>query len=502
MTPAQSTLAMQSDILDDTMDLQSVVYSEIQQGAAPIAAALNMPNLVAVDEASLGDFPWFWQNGTNFNASTFKWLNSLMSYNSSDGYVGTNGQALTTSLFNVTSAIAYVLDAADASALNKAVLANAPLVNTIITTWTSTVGQIPTTYTTQMTQLNYIMSQILSWGVPGLTLAKLRTSLNPIALLPNIPLGGDAIANYLMTYLGNTTSVARIQSAVAGFNYELAQVINNIAPQPPLTASEPGFMTTVDDHGITTIEVAIDVTESTAQIQSNLIPAEGTGKSFSTSFSVTKQASNTVQISANGNVGVGGLGDFLTFSGGARASYDMFSADASLTECTVSMTYNGVTTFTPKNYAYNVTDGSGWWLPDPIEEAANPMENQSGYKFIAKPAYNFGVNGDFGAIARLMVSQQPIISLSYVTSNYAAFQEIFQEQSNWSVSFLGIPIAGGSQSYYRCNTSYNEETTTVTVTMVPVGVTTPVLSTDQLANVVGAQVVWPGASAQQNRAGI
>ena len=94
-----------------------------------------------------------------------------------------------------------------------------------------------------------------------------------------------------------------------------------------------------------------------------------------------------------------------------------------------------------------------------------------------------------------MISQQPIISLSFSTSNYKAYQETFKEESAWGIGIFGIPIAGGSQSYYQSTSSYDSNSNTVTVTMTPVGITTPVAAVDQLANVVGAQIVWPGAPA-------
>jgi hypothetical protein len=43
-----------------TSDLAGLVFDQIQIRAAPIASALNMPNLIPVNEASIGDFPWFW----------------------------------------------------------------------------------------------------------------------------------------------------------------------------------------------------------------------------------------------------------------------------------------------------------------------------------------------------------------------------------------------------------------------------------------------------------
>lgn len=485
-----------------TIDLQAVVYQEIQSAAQPLATALNMPNMVPVDESSLGDFPWFWQSGTNFNAATFKWLNSLFAYDD-DGYVGATGETLSTALYNVLSSTAYVLDAADKNSLNAAILANAGLVNTLITDWTTTQGAIPATNTTQAQQLNYVTTQVLGWGNTGLTLGQLRSSTNPMALLPNVPVSGGQCVNDLMSYLAATSSVANIQAAVLAFNNELAQARANLVPQPPLTAVKPGYMTTVDTQGNTAIVLAMNVAESTAVIQNNLLPATGTGMSFSASFSVIKAADNTVKVSAEG--GAAGLGDldfFLGFAAEGGSSYNMFSADESMTSCGVKLTYNGVTTVTPSFFAYDVTSGNGWWLTEPISEAANGDASQSGYQFSPTPSYDFGVNGDFGAIGRLMISQQPVITLTFSTSNYAAYQKTFKEESFWAVTFLGIPLAEGSQSYFQSNSTYNAETSTVTVTMTPVGITTPVTAASQLATVIGAQVTWPGASAAQNRAAI
>jgi hypothetical protein len=118
--------------------------------------------------------------------------------------------------------------------------------------------------------------------------------------------------------------------------------------------------------------------------------------------------------------------------------------------------------------------GKEWRNPEPVQNAVDYNPNGSGYKFKPEPPYNFAINGDFGFLSRLMISQQPVMTLVYNTSNYAPYAKTFQEQSSWGVSFLGIPLGGGSQSYYSCETSYDESSQTVTVTMSPVGNATPV----------------------------
>ncbi len=475
-------------------DLQQLVYKEIQEGAAPVAAALGMPNMVAIDEGLLGDFPWYWQNGTNFNEKTFGWINNVFAYNQ-DGYLQTSGEAYTTAYFNVLQDTAYVLDSADASAYNNANDANAAVVNTVISDWTTTMGAFPAgTPSTQIGELNYVMTQVLTWGTPGLTLGQLRNSTNPTSLLPNIPLGANQIVNDLMTYLANTSSVANIQASVLSANNQLAQTKLAISPAPTTLPVE-GWMQTSDDKGNMLIVPEIDVDESTAVIQNNLLPKSGTGKSFTASFTAAQGSSNTVDVTAS--VGGGAVGDldfFITLSGSASSSLNIFSADSSQESVEVGMQFNGVTTVTPKPYPYSITSGKGWWNPEPVQNAANDSSSQSGYQFTPEPPYNFATDGDFGFLSRLLISQQPVLTLTYNTSNYSAYEKTFQEQSSWGVSFLGIPLGGGSQSYYSCETSYESSSQTVTVTMTPVGNVSPVTPTDQLAYVVGGEVDWIGAA--------
>jgi hypothetical protein len=301
-----------------------------------------------------------------------------------------------------------------------------------------------------------------------------------------------------MTYLGNTSSIANIQAAVVSANNQLAQTKLALSPAPAALPVE-GWMQTSDDKGNMLIVPEIDIDESTANIQNNLLPSGGTGKSFSASFTASQGSSNTVDVTAStGGGAVGDLDFFFTLSGSASASLNIFSADSSQKSVEVGLQFNGVTTVTPKPYPYSITSGKGWWNPDPVQNAAQnesgSSANESGYYFTPKPPYNFGTNGDFGFLSRLLISQQPVLTLKYNTSNYSAYQKTFQEQSHWGISFLGIPLGGGSQSYYECDTSYDSSSQTVTVTMTPVGNTTPVTPTDQLAYVVGGEVNWIGAA--------
>jgi hypothetical protein len=287
--------------------------------------------------------------------------------------------------------------------------------------------------------------------------------------------------------------VANIQASVLSYNNQLNQTRANLTPAP--TTVTPGWMQTVDSRGVSAIVPQITIDESTANIQNNLLPSSGQGKNFTASIQVSRASSNTVNITASGGIqGSGLVADLFIISAGASASYNLLTIDQSVNSIDVSIGFNGVTTVTPSPVSYAISSGTGWWNPAPIQAAVAYNPNVSGYKFNQAQPYNFAKQGNFGFLSRLMIAQQPTLTLTFYTSNYQSVQQKIQEQSHWGVSFLGIPLAGGSQSYYSASTTVNQSANTVTVTMTPVGINTPVTPTDQLAYVIGAEVLWPGAA--------
>ncbi|HEX8735303.1 MAG TPA: hypothetical protein VF721_08285 [Pyrinomonadaceae bacterium] len=477
----------------DSHELKKVIFNEIRAGAEPIAKTLNIENLYAVNEGFLGDFPWFHHIGLNTNAKTYNWVNNVFDYNK-DNYIETNAGAFTTSYFNVLQDTQYVLSAEDQMKLNAVVGANQVVVNTLITDFVTTQGPIPSPQNkTLSSQLLYVMTEILTWGVPGLTLAQLQNSTNPMSLLPNIPLGAGAIINDLMTYLGNSSSVAGIQGAVTSNNAQLAQTKSNISPAP--ADLSPGWIQIVDGSGNTSIAPEIDFQESVANIQNELLPRAGKGRTFSVEFLATKLDSNQVQVSNSSSSGTGFIGFLFGASNSSGTSYNMFSFAENLTSCEVKLEFNGVTKVTPSPFPYNISSAAGWWNPAPVKDAANPSNPpQSGYQFSTKPQFDFQTNGDFGFLSTIMISQQPIIKLTYKNASLSQFQQVFTQRKTWGTSFLGIPLAGGSNSSYTATASESQDGTSVVVTMSPVENISPVSIQDNLAYVIGAEVFWMGAA--------
>ena len=119
--------------------------------------------------------------------------------------------------FNVKSSVGSTLSAEEQAKLNNAQANAAASINAVINAWYQSFGRITTDQanTTGNSKLDYITQQVLCWGGPSLTLAKLRNSRNPNSLIPNAPYAAQSVISYFSGYLGATRSVTAIQDKVA-----------------------------------------------------------------------------------------------------------------------------------------------------------------------------------------------------------------------------------------------------------------------------------------------
>ena len=481
----------------DLTHIKQVFNEEILKQAQSVAKKLNIPNIIPVDEGIIGDFPWFWDSGGNFNAKTLDWINNVFRFEDSTNGVGTDGNQLITAYQNLINNISFQLSASDQDTLNKAILANETLVNTILSTWKSTFGPIPTKDTqSQNSQMKYISQQVLMWGASGLTLDELRKSQNPISLLPNHPFGSEQFIGFFMEYLGKTSAVANLQQLQTSRNAQITQILSNLTPNvDPNTQriiAKKGWMPVIESTGTITYSPQMNINQSTATIQNNLFPQNG-GAGFSVGLSVTKIDSQTVKVTADGGVSGSGWIDFFRFNAGASDSYNMFSFNKNIESVEMSISFTGITKVTPSFESFNSATNIGWWFPKMIQEAVNYNPSESGFKFNTDPHFNFDKNGNFGVLSNILIAQEPTFSLTYSDTDYSYFKEVFEEHSSWGVSFLGIPLFGGSQSYFHSTVKEDTTKNTVTITIAPPAQTTSVPPLDQLAHVIGAEILWPGA---------
>ena len=478
--------------MPDVAPIKAAFYKGLQDKANPVVGqALNIHDWGPLDSAGLGNFNWYWNSAQIFTRATWDEFNNVIQYNPDGYFQTTDGTALTTSLFNIYNAIAYILTDADQTALNNANAKAQGIVNTVVNGYTTMFGAIPPANSaTVNAKLSYITQQILSWGSAGLTLGTFRSSVNPMSLLPNIPFGASDLVSNFMAYLTQTAAAATIQNAVASQTRQVAQCALNLSPTPAAVA--PGWMSAQDVSGMSSIVPYLTIAEPTDVIQNGLNGPQG----FSVTLDVTIVDQNTVSVSVNGSGGARGSIGWFTLSGSASVQYNMSQFDSNVKKLQLTLTYSGVTKLTPQlsASAYQIGTGTGWWNPDVIKQAANASDGTSGLRFTTPQHHKFGKNGDFGVLKALVLSQLPTIKMVFYDASEHSFSTYFHEESHWSVGFLGISLASGGQSYTSSKYQYDSTAGTITVNMTPPPAIIPGTLATSAAYVIGASIDWPGAA--------
>ena len=477
-----------------TLDqIKKQLFAEVIKQAGAIASAKGMKNIVAVDQGLTGALPWFYNNGGNFNENTFQWLNHVWKYNA-DGFMETDGSDFTTALYNILQSIKYELDPKSQAAINQANTTNAVILNTVLQNYTGTFGPFPSNLTTPAQKIAFVEKEVLSWAATGvvITLSQLQSAVNPAALLPNMPLAAGGFLPSFIQYLTGMNAVLHLQQITLSHNNQVEAMINNLTSALPVTSAGNGWMQTQDENGNIFFQPEISVSPATSMIQNALT---GKGNGFKVSMNMNKVDSHTAKLSVGGGLGFNvPILDVMTFGLKGGVKYDTFSVDTTTTDCTIEVSFDGVTTFTPQPLAYNISQNYGWWDPSVIKDALNHVAGTSGYTFGATPPpYNFKVDGDFGFIKNLLISNPPTITITYNNADYNSISKALAGTASTQLDFLGLGFVKASGSYYKSDVQKTSAGTGVVITMAPDLTVAPVAPLLQDAYVIGADIIWPGA---------
>ncbi len=223
-------------------------------------------------------------------------------------------------------------------------------------------------------------------------------------------------------------------------------------------------------------------------------------------YSATVTKSNSTTLTFDASVG-GGISipilDFFSLgvSGGAKTS--IFEQEFAGSSFSLKVVVNNPTLQPKMNVEpllYNISTAQGWLFADPVKEALHngSKTDVTGFVFDGgvPTSFDFSEGGNFGYVNTLVLSQFLELSLVFKQCNSKEVQKYFEEHSNTTISFLGIPLGGVSQSS-SYSFSYSDETdTSITVTLKPnppgyVSGGTDI--TQSLCNLVAVGVIYPFA---------
>lgn len=341
-------------------------------------------------------------------------------------------------------------------------------------------------------QVRQVWSGTLAANKPPLNIE--AGSRNLQAQLPFMPSSATPLLTPLMAYINAMETVWPLLNTQSSANYEVGKIIANI--QAPTTAN--GGITTWDPSTPNN-DPQHAVGYTTSPTSDALVNALGAAtpptSSLTINFEASYSHSSTVKVNVTDEASIVlPIDDFIFGEGSGGSKFNLFSHKGTGTDASVSAVFGNPTLVHVTPEAYDQANGVGWYLAGLVSQAVANTGNAAvtGYQFASKPAYDFAAGGDFGRSLSLAVSQYPTITVTYAHGDYHTFKQSFQEHSSWEVSFLGIPLAEMSQSFYEATSTKNSKQGGFSLVLTPpsqAGLAPYELS----ACILAGAVVYPGA---------
>jgi hypothetical protein len=458
-----------------------------------LADVVDASQLLPYNQDGAGDFPYWITSGPAnlFNNLTYNWIDQIVRFDEDRGALVSNGTDLIAQLqTSIYPKLSYALSSEDQKTLQAMQSKTTLEGNALVSEYAQNVAAIPAG---TPNNLDYVTTQILTWGAASatLTLMDLKNTFDLAALLPRMPASGSAVLPALTAWLNAFSSALSLQNSSSFGNAYIAYLKSAVTNPNAAT-----LIQTLDPSNPTAQAVSRprwDVNIAANQIQNSLRNA---GKAVKLTVSASNFSSSESQLSINGKVG-GSFGwGWLEFGGSAGAKYNVQNANTSASSATVEITYPGITAVPLR--AMQAQQGSGWLASTEISEAAKNGSKlppaKSGYVFSPALPTSMSLkrNGTFGVINTVVISNQPTIKITYTSGDAKTFKRVFQQDSSWSVSFLGLfDIASGSQNYYTANVEESASGSGFSVTIAPDGTEFTVSDAQKRAKVLAVTPSWP-----------
>ncbi|HET7233721.1 MAG TPA: hypothetical protein VFJ16_27170 [Longimicrobium sp.] len=485
---------------DDPIGFSSSYFQYLQEQAnANIGAIFNI-TMVPLSASGSGLFRYFWQNGNlQYNPGTISYVNSRVALSNAPPALGLNGP-ISSDYNALLRTINFQYSASDQQTLNAAATSANAQITSIVQQYIAVYGPITPAMmeaakvTTMVDYVvNYVVAQqwsgTLAANQPPLSLQQMAAARDLQSLLPFMPTSGGALLPLITTYLSILTAVLPLQQLSMNNNWVLRQLLQNTeAP----SANNGGIVLAPVNNNPPAMSVGYTIGSAVADIVNglrgpNTVSVQmSTSQSSSTTMSVNVEGSGVFQVPLDWflDVGVGG-----GFQG------NMFSAQGCGSSASVSLTFTGVTYVPLQPAEYDSALNKGWFSSPVLAQAfQNTGKDVTGYVFSVPPQWNLAQGGSFGMLDGVVIANFPTIQINYSEGDWSTFSRQFQQTSEWNLSFLGVPIAGASQSSFEASAEASGSQGGFTLTFGPSPELLSVPDFDKQAYVIGATVTYPAAA--------
>lgn len=481
LNPAKRAGKIQADNPPDAAPIIKALTAE----ANAILQGILGETLVPFSPGALGLFPYYWQNPADpdlFNATTYNWIQANLR-------AATNPVQLDQSFINyfirALSCVVYKLSSADkvklAKAKNNAINQQMAFLNA----WKATFGSIPPP-NPPLEPIDEILNTIATtWATPPVTLKEIQSSDNLQKLLNTAPASGQTLFPYLSAYLDALGDALHLEDVKSMNNSYVAKAL--AAARNP-TAENGGIVTDNNNK----IEPAYAVSTSLSDILNGL----QSSSTVTIEMQISRTSKSQVTINIQGQPGFDmPIDDFFDLSVDSSFSYFSDTIATSDNKVAIKMDFSGVTLVNYGPVTFNMPTLQYWYWTEPIQDAINNGDQDvSGFKFDPAPGIDFSNNGPFGYLTGVAISNYPSITITVESSQFKSIETTIQQTTSVGLSFLGIPLGGGSESTYSHSASSNSSESTVTITLVPPPPNVGGNVEDGRGWVLGVQTLFPVAA--------
>ncbi|RAJ29244.1 lamin tail domain-containing protein [Pedobacter cryoconitis] len=462
----------------------SDIIDALKEQASTLLASVLTEPLTDFSVTSLGNFPYYWQNPNNlqFNATTYGWISSALTAGAAPV---TLDEPFTNVFIEALSKVVYKLSTADQAALNAAQKAATDQQFALLKLWTSIYG--PVAASGKQQPIDIIMSTIATtWAKPATDLYTIQQSKNLHKLLNLTPASGQPVlpvfANYLNA-LGSSISLQNATTMNAGY---LSTALSNVQSA---TADNGGMLL---DDSATVYHPAFAVSTPLADIINGL---SATSNKIELNMTINRTSESELKINIEGGASFEiPIASFLTLSVDGSASYFSDTIATSSNTVSVKMTFTGVTLVNYGPTAFSMATGLNWSWMKPITDAIkNGSKDISGFAFSPKPNIDFSEGGPFSFLTGVAISNYPSVVITVESDSYESIEKTIEQTVSLGVSFLGIPLGGGSESTYSHDASSSSSSSTVTITLNPPPSMVAGTNESSTGWVLGAETSYPGA---------
>lgn len=450
-----------------------------------LAPSLGSMPLVSFQTGALGNFPYYYQdpNNLNFNYSTYNWINTNLLADLPPVQQST-GSTFTNLFISALSKITYTLSKADQAQLNNAYSNAQNQQMALLNAWKAAYGSFPSG---SGAPIDNVMSTICTtWAQPATTFNAIQKATNLQNLLNNAPPSGQTMMPLVANYVGALGASVSLANAVTLNNAYVGQAL--AAVQSP-SAANGGMQTNSGSFYYPGYTFGTPLSQIINGLQSDSNSIE-----IDMDISIANESEYSVSISGGTAFEIPFM-DFFSLGIGGNASYFHDQIVQSASSVNIKMKFSGVTLVNYAPNAFNASTGQNWFYMQPILDAIkNQGQDVSGYKFAPTPGIDFSANGPFGILQGVAIANYPSAVITVKSSSYQSIQTTFQQTVSTSVSFLGIPLGGGTESTYSHTASSSATDSTVTITLNPPANLVAGTNTSSVGWILGAVTNYPALS--------